>query len=115
MLPTPTSGPLLAGDDSPVIFDNSPDIVVDTTGTVRTVPSTESELMTIPRAGLARGRPRRWRSATATPRSTCWSTSAWSDAVPAAQVRVALLRHAMPASGVVPLGGLWTALVAAAT
>jgi hypothetical protein len=35
-------------------------------------------------------------------------------AAPAADVRVVLVRHALPGNGVVPLGGLWPALVAAA-
>jgi hypothetical protein len=38
----------------------------------------------------------------------------WSDALPAAKVKVALLRHALPANGVVPISLLWPALVAAA-
>ncbi len=114
VLPTPTSGPLLAGDDSPVIFDNSPDIVVDTTGTVRTVPPTESELLTIPRAGGVRP-PAQMAIGNRHPQIHVLAHHRWSDAAPAAQVRVALLRHTMPASGVVPLGGLWAALVDAAT
>ena len=114
VLPTPTSGPLLAGDDSPVIFDNSPDIVADTTGTVRTVPPTESELLTIPRAGGVRP-PAQMAIGNRHPQIHVLAHHRWSDAAPAAQVRVALLRHTMPASGVVPLGGLWAALVDAAT
>jgi hypothetical protein len=35
--------------------------------------------------------------------------------VPANQVHIALVRHAMPDNGIVALGGLWTALKAAAT
>jgi hypothetical protein len=38
----------------------------------------------------------------------------WSSPAAAADVRVALIRHALPANGVVPLGGLWPALVGAA-
>jgi len=35
--------------------------------------------------------------------------------VPSSQVRIALVRHSMRDNGVVPLGGLWNALKAAAT
>jgi hypothetical protein len=113
VLPTPTSGPLLAGDDSPVIFDNSPDIVVDTTGTFRAVPPTEAELRAIPRAGGPRP-PAQMAIGDRQPQVHVLVHHRWSDAAPAIQVRIALLRHAMPASGVVALGGLWTALVDAA-
>jgi hypothetical protein len=114
VLPTPTSGPLLAGDQSPVIYDNSPDIVIDTTGTVRTVPPTESDLLKIPPAGAAAAQAQV--SITERhPQVHVLVHHRWSDAAPPAQVRVALMRHAMPASGSVALGGLWTALVGAAT
>jgi hypothetical protein len=114
VLPTPTSGPLLAGDQSPAPYDNSPDIVVDTTGTVRAVPPTESELLKLPSAG---GPTAQAQVAISDrhPQVHVLVHHRWSDPAPPAQVRVALLRHALPASGVVSLGGLWTALVNAAT
>src|SRR5262249_3951145 len=114
VLPTPTAGPLLAGDQSPVPFDNSPDIVVDTTGNVPTVPPTESQLLKIPLAGKPAG-PAQVGINDRHPQIHVLVTQRWSDAAPAAQVRVALMRHDMPASGVVQLGGLWAALIAAAT
>ena len=113
VLPTPTSGPLLAGDQSPVSYDNSPDIVVEV-GATRTVPPTESELLKIPPAG-----PGTQLAQVAFfdrhPQVHVLVHHRWSDPAPVAQVRVALLRHAMPLSGVVALGGVWTALVAGAT
>jgi hypothetical protein len=114
VLPTPTSGPLLAGDQSPVPYDNSPDIVVDTTGTVRTVPPTEAELLKIPSAGgpTAQGQVA---ISERHPQIHVLVHHRWSDPALAAQVRVALLRHALPANGVVALGGVWTELVNAAT
>jgi hypothetical protein len=114
VLPTPTGGPLLAGDARPVAYDNSPDIAIDTTGTVRPVPPTEWELSKIPRAGAATAQAQVSISERH-PQVHVLVHQRWSDPAPPAQVRVALLRHAMPASGVVALGGLWAALVSAAT
>jgi hypothetical protein len=114
VLPTPTAGPLLAGDQNPVPFDNSPDVVVDTTGNVRSVPPTESELLQIPLAGNPAG-PAQVGINERHPQIHVLVHHRWSDAAPPGQVRIALVRHDMPASGVVALGGLWTALVAAAT
>src|SRR5262249_32008352 len=39
----------------------------------------------------------------------------WREAAPANSIQVALLRKALPANGIVPLGGLWPVLVTAAT
>jgi hypothetical protein len=114
VLPTPTSGPLLAGDQSPAPYDNSPDIVADSTGNVRAVPPSEAELLKIPSAGGPTSQAQVAISERH-PQVHVLVHHRWSDPAPAAQVRVALLRHALPASGVVPLGGVWTALVDAAT
>ena len=38
----------------------------------------------------------------------------WSDVVPKGQVKVALLRHDLPANGVVPISQLWPQLVGVA-
>jgi hypothetical protein len=114
VLPTPTGGATLAGDQSPVAFDNSPDIVVDATGTVRTAPPTEAEMAKIPVPGPA-GPRAQLEVADRHPQVHVLVHHRWSDPAPPAQVRVALLRHDYPASGVVALGGLWPALVSAAT
>jgi hypothetical protein len=112
ILPTPTSGQTLAGDRPVAAFDDSPDIVVDVTGTVRTAAPTEAELAKIPPAepGGPRGRVE---IADRHPQVHVLVHHRWSE--PAAAVRVALLRHDLPASGAVALGGLWPALVSAAT
>jgi hypothetical protein len=113
LLPTPTGGVVLNGDQqNPVHWDDSPDIVIDTTGATAPGP-TESQLAKIRAAGPATDRAQ-------------VSTKArhlkvhvlvhhrWSDALPAAKLKVALLRHSYPANGVVPINLLWPALVAAA-
>jgi hypothetical protein len=114
VLPTPTGGATLAGDQNPVAFDNSPDIVVDVTGTVRTAPPTEAEMAKIPPSGPS-GPRAQLEVADRHPKVHVLVHHRWSEPAPAAQVRVALLRHDYPASGVVALGGLWPALVSAAT
>lgn len=114
VLPTPTGGALLNGDQqNPVHWDDSPDIVIDTTGAAAATGPTESQLAKVPKAGPATDRAQ-------------VSTKArhlkvhvlvhhrWSDALPAAKVKVALLRHSYPPDGVVPITQLWPALVAAA-
>jgi hypothetical protein len=114
VLPTPTSGTLLAGDQSPVPFDNSPDIVIDTTGTARTAPPTEAELGKIPSPG-GPSAGAQVTIADRQPKVHVLVHHRWSDPAPPSQLRVALVRHALPANGVVALGGLWTALVNAAS
>ena len=112
ILPTPTSGAILAGDRFAAAFDDSPDIVIDVTGTVRTAPPTEAEMAKIPPP--EQGGPSRARVEVADrhPHVHVLVHHRWSE--PAAAVRVALLRHEYPASGAVPLGGLWPVLVSAA-
>jgi hypothetical protein len=113
ILPSPTSGAILAGDRFAAAFDDSPDIVVDVTGTVRTAPPTEAEMAKIPPAGQGGSRAR-VAVADRHPQVHVLVHHRWSEAAPAAAVRVALLRHDLPASGAVPIGGLWPALVDAA-
>ena len=113
LLPTQLSGSALAGDVNPALYDDSPDIVIDTTGVVRTIPPTEAELGKIP-PQLAASAPARLRVSDRHPQVHVLVHHRSSTAAPPAQVRVALLRHALPANGVVPLGGLWPVLVAAA-
>jgi hypothetical protein len=113
ILPSPTSGAILAGDRFAAAFDDSPDIVVDVTGTVRTAPPTEAEMAKIPPPGLGASRGR-VEVADRHPEVHVLVHHRWSEPAPAAAVRVALLRHDLPASGAVPIGGLWPALVDAA-
>jgi hypothetical protein len=113
LLPTSLSGPTLAGDTNPAPYDDSPDIVVDASGVVPATPPTESELAKIPSAGAATP-PGRVTVTNRHPQVHVLVHHRSSAAAPPSQVRVALLRHALPANGVVPLGGMWPVLVAAA-
>ena len=112
-LPTPLSGPTVAGEAEPPRWDRSPDVVVDTTGLVPTRPLTEVRL-----ASLATPGPPGVRAsvsfAARDPVVHVLVHQRWSAAALPGDVRVVLVRHALPASGVVPLGGLWPALVTAA-
>jgi hypothetical protein len=114
VLPTPTGGDLLNGDPhNPTHWDDSPDIVIDTTGVARTSPPTEVELGTIPAPGPATDQAR----VSTTDRHVkvhVLPHHRWKDVLPEAKVKVALLRHALPASGVVPISALWPTLVSAA-
>jgi hypothetical protein len=114
VLPTPTGGDVLNGDPhNPTRWDDSPDIVIDTTGAVRITPPTEVELAKIPAAGPATDRAR----VSTTNRQVKVHVLVhhrWSDSLPSAQVKVALLRQVLPANGVVPISLLWPALVTAA-
>ena len=114
VLPTPIGGDVLDGDaHNPTHWDDSPDIVIDTTGAVRITPPTEVELAKIPAAGPATDRAR----VSTTNRHVKVHVLVhhrWSDSLPAAQVKVALLCQVLPANGVVPISLLWPALVTAA-
>jgi hypothetical protein len=114
VLPTPTGGPVLSGTDpNPTHWDDSPDIVVDTTGATWTAPPTEVQLGKLPSAGGATDRAR-VSSATRHLQVHVLVHHRWSDAVKKEKVKVALLRHDLPANGVVPIGQLWPQLVAVA-
>jgi len=114
VLPTPTGGDVLNGDPhNPTHWDDSPDIVIDTTGAVRITPPTEVELAKIPAAGPATDRAR----VSTTNRQVKVHVLVhhrWSDSLPSAQVKVALLRQVLSANGVVQISLLWPALVTAA-
>jgi hypothetical protein len=112
LLPTQLAGPTVAGDTDPAPYDSSPDIVIDT-GAARAVPPTEAELAKISPAGSATAAPRAPVS-NRHPKVHVLVHHRAGAAAPPAQVRVALIRHAIPANGVVPLGGLWPVLVGAA-
>jgi hypothetical protein len=112
-LPTPLSGPTVAGEPEQPRWDRSPDIVLDTRATPSPSPRTEAELLRL----IPRPTPHGPASATLRSRHPVVHVlvhQRWSSPAAAADVRVALIRHALPANGVLPLGGLWPVLVAAA-
>ncbi|PZS25746.1 MAG: hypothetical protein DLM58_21885 [Pseudonocardiales bacterium] len=113
LLPTQLVGPTRAGEASPAFYDNSPDIVIDTTGVARTSAPTESELAKIAAPGGTPAQPRMDVS-DRHPKVHVLVHHRASTPATSAQVRVALIRHAVPANGVVPLGGLWPVLATAA-
>jgi hypothetical protein len=118
VLPTPTGGDLLNGDpNNPTHWDDSPDVVIDTTGVPPPTPPSEADLDAIPAPVPGDG---------TDPAQVTVSDPhlqvhvlphyrVGNQTVPSNQVRIALVRHAMPDNGIVALGGLWTALKAAAT
>ena len=114
VLPTPTGGDVLNGDPhNPTHWDDSPDIVVDTTGVVPAAALTEVELAKIPAAGPATERAQ-LSTSNRHVKVHVLLHHRWSDSLPAAKVKVALMRHDLPVNGVVPISLLWPALVAAA-
>jgi hypothetical protein len=112
LLPTSLTGPTVVGESPAPRWDRSPDVVLDVTGTTPADPN-EAVLAAIPPAG-GPGAVAAVQLANRTPKVQVLVHHRWSEAAAADSVRVALLRHALPADGVVPLGGLWPALVTAA-
>lgn len=111
-LPTPLSGPTVAGEPHPPRWDGSPDILLDTSGAAPLSP-TEAELL----RRIPRPVPHGAASASLNTRFPVVHVlvhQRWSSPAAEVDVRVALIRHELPANGVVPLGGVWPALVAAA-
>jgi len=114
-LPTPIAGATTNGEATPPRWDASPDIVVDTSGQAWPSPPTEADIVTLldrpeakragPVASLVLGN--------RTPKVHVLVHHRWSQAAAPADIRVLLMRHAMPDDGNVPLGGLWAALVTA--
>jgi hypothetical protein len=112
-VPTPMTGPLVAGEKPAPAWDNSPNIVVDTSGTTLAGPPSEADLYKLAKdqiAGfsgkaLVEGRH---------PVVHVLAHHRSGSAAGGADVRVALMMHAMDGSDPPPLGGLWNALVAAA-
>ncbi len=110
-VPTPMSGPLVAGEKP--TWDNSPDIVVDTSGTSLPSPPSEAALYKLVKdetggftgKALVQGRH---------PVVHVLVHHRSAAAAAGADVRVALMMHVMDSGDAPPLGGLWTALVAAA-
>jgi hypothetical protein len=112
-VPTPLYGPTSAGESPLPAWDNSPDIVADTSGTPPSRPPSEAELYKLAKdqaigltgKALIHGRQLvvhvlvHHRSA---------------DPAPGPDVRVVLMMRPMTGHDPVPLGGVWAALVAAA-
>jgi hypothetical protein len=114
ILPTPTGGATLDGDShNPAFADESPDVVIDTTGTIRTAPPTEAELFAMLPIGSPQERERQSTSEQNI-KVHVLIHHRWSVPLPKANVKVALLRHVLPENGVVPIDQLWPDLVAVA-
>jgi len=115
VLPTPTGGDLLNGDpNNPTHWDDSPDIVIDASGTAPAVPPSESQLLQIPSPGAATERAMVSTDARHLKVHVLAHHRVGDTSIAANQVKIALLRHDLPANGVVPISALWPALVAAA-
>jgi hypothetical protein len=115
VLPTPLGGDLLKGDPTnPVAWHDSPDVVVDTSGTVFTAPPSEALLDALPSPGPVINGARVSTSARTFKVHVLVHHRVPDITIPANLLKVALLRHALPADAVVPISQLWPALVAAA-
>jgi hypothetical protein len=114
VLPTPTGGDLLDGDpDNPTHWDDSPDVIVDS-GLPPSTPPSEIELAAISPPGGPDGGARVSLTSPHVRVHVLAHHRVGDQSLASNTVRIALVRHAMPANGVVPLGGLWPALKAAA-
>jgi hypothetical protein len=115
VLPTPTGGDLLSGDPTnPVHWDESPDVVIDASGTAFTAPPSEAQLDALPSPGPATDNARVSTTARHVKVHVLAHHRVQDVSIPADQVKIALVRHDLPGSGVVPITALWGALVAAA-
>jgi hypothetical protein len=112
ILPTPLTGPAAAGEES-LRWDDSPDIVV-AIGSAGAEPPTEAQLRKVPLAG-GPGTRGRVLITERHPVVHVLVHQRWSHPTAPDNVRVALIRHDIPPTGDVPLGGLWPVLVDAAT
>jgi len=112
LLPTALTGPTVEGNPATPRWDKSPDVVIDATGTTPADPN-EAVLANVPAAGPA-GTRASVVLTNRTPSVHVLLHHRASDPLPPASVKVALLRHAFPATGTIPIGPLWAALVAAA-
>jgi hypothetical protein len=114
VLPTPTGGDLLNGDpNNPTHWDDSPDVIVDS-GPPPAIPPSEIELAAITPPGGADGGARVSVTSPHVRVHVLAHHRVGDQTLASNTVRIALVRHAMPENGVVPLGGLWPALEAAA-
>ena len=111
--PTPLSGPATNGQ-SGVRWDASPDVVIDTTAFIWPASGpTEFDLFELPFAGRV-GEFAAQSFATRQFRMHVLAHHRWSAPAAAADVKIALLRHDGPTNGDVPLGAIWTTLLAIA-
>lgn len=113
IVPTPLTGQTVVGDPGTPRWDGSPDIVLDVTGTTPANPS-ELQLLMLP-TNVGVGVPT---AAVAPARRMLVQVLVHhrgGTPVTSADLRVALVRHDIPAGGTVPLGGLWGALAGAAS
>ncbi|HTY73507.1 MAG TPA: hypothetical protein VMI11_13945 [Actinomycetes bacterium] len=114
VLPSVVNGDLLSGEPGSAHWDESPDVVVDTSGTTWSAPPSEAALLGMLPSPGERGA----RASVEVPGDTAavhvLVHHRAGSAVAAGQVRVALLRHDLPDDGVVPISALWPVLVSAA-
>jgi hypothetical protein len=111
--PVPLSGPSTKGEPN-LRWDNSPDIVFDTSSLVFPNGPGEADLFEIPFAGEV-GEHAAQAFSNRTFKVHVLVHHRWSDPVQPADVKVALLRHEAPSDGgEVPLGGIWATLLAVA-
>lgn len=115
VLPTPTTGDLLKGDErNPVLWHESPDVVIDASGIAYTAPLTEAQLDALLKLAAPTDVARVSTAARKVKVHVLVHHRVQDLTIPANQIKIALLRHALPANGTVPIGPLWAALVAAA-
>lgn len=116
VLPTPTGGDLLNGDpNNPTQWDDSPDVAIDISGTLWTTPPSEGELAALPAPDSGGDHAR---VAVSNPHVRVHVLAhhrVGDQTVSPSNLRIALVRHALPDNGIVALGGLWNTLVSAAT
>ena len=98
-----------------VRYDASPDIVLDTSAIVYAAAGPVEEELTEPRAPQTVGPFVSQEFAASAFRVHVLVHHRWYETAPAASIRVALLRHSMPADGSdVPLGTIWATMVSIA-
>ena len=115
VLPTPTGGDPLNGDPTnPVHWDESPDVVIDASGTAFTAPPSEVQLDKLPSPGPATDRARVSTTARHVKVHVLAHHRVQDVSIPANQIKIALIRHDLPENATVPISQLWPALVAAA-
>jgi hypothetical protein len=113
ILPTPLAGPQTAGEDpSSIHWNDSPDIVI-APGPVGLTAPTEAALLDQPQyPSSSNGRVL---LSDRHPVVHVLVHHRWTDPETVGNLWVALVQHALPADGNVPINNLWPALVTAAT
>jgi hypothetical protein len=100
------------GTVAAIAWDASPDIAIDTSGTAYANGPTEAQLLKL--APLPAGTaPARYAVANRHPVVHVLIHYRWPVPADKNVVRAMLLRHDLPPDGIVPLGGLWPALIVA--